>query len=262
MKVEILLGTILIEVNRWNSKPPAVRVSDWLERFSGAGFDGLELWEYHVTRANSPHDEIRRIKQGRIPVKVFNSYVRFGPEDKDRRMLIAEYVNELGAEGVKYNLGDRLADLEMYTEALKRWRELLPHRCRLLCECHGRTVMEDPQVARSVLYQLDDSFQAIVHCFGEPEQLKIWFEHLGDRITHAHVSVRDQDGHGLRLRDAAERVAQNLRIMKSFDYRGSFTLEFTEGIRREDETPEKSYLSAIDDHQYLRDKCMEIWHNE
>ena len=57
---EVLIGSILLEVNRHRSgRTPTYRVSDWLERFREAGFDGVELWENHATAA--PEEEVQAL---------------------------------------------------------------------------------------------------------------------------------------------------------------------------------------------------------
>ncbi|MFW5788179.1 MAG: sugar phosphate isomerase/epimerase family protein [Halanaerobiales bacterium] len=263
MQTEIYLGTILMELNRWSSDKPVIKVSEWLERIHKDGFAGLELWENHIFRAESPQKEIKALKKAKIPVAIYNSYVGFGSEDRKKRQKAAEYINELGARGVKYNLGHEEEMLDTYVDNLKKWDTQLPEGCRLLCECHGGTVLEEPAVAKKVFADLGkECYQAIVHCFNEPDKLKEWFVNLGDRITHAHVSVKDENGQGVRLRNAPERVEENLRIMKNYNYRGTFTLEFTEGLRSEDENPEDSYRAAVDDLQYLTTKWKEINDNE
>ena len=52
---KIYIGTILLEVNRWTAgKEPSYLVSEWVERFAEAGFDGMELWQFHAP----PDDEL------------------------------------------------------------------------------------------------------------------------------------------------------------------------------------------------------------
>jgi len=263
MKSDIYLGTILLELNRWNSKKPVVKVSEWLECIQNDGFDGLELWEKHILKAEIPSKEVQALKEAQVPVSIYNSYAGLGPEDEKQRKKAAEYIKKLGAGGVKYNFGSEEKMLDTYIENLKKWDSMLPEDCRLLCECHGGTIMEDPALAKKVFSKLaKDHYQVIVHCFDEPDKLKEWFQNLGSRITHAHVSIKDEAGRGVRLRQAPERTAENLQLMKNYDYRGTFTLEFTEGLRSKDENVEDLYRAAVDDLKYLKAKWKEISKNE
>ena len=62
----IYIGTILLELNRWGSpKTPTYRVSEWLDRFQEAGFDGMELWEYHATLC--PSEELAALEASTFP---------------------------------------------------------------------------------------------------------------------------------------------------------------------------------------------------
>jgi sugar phosphate isomerase/epimerase len=254
MSTEIYIGTILLERNRWaRGKEPTYLISEWLSRFSRAGFDGMELWENHAALASSA--ELAALQESAFPVAVFNSYTAFGATDNISRQEAARLATLLNARGVKFNLGREAAHKDLYVQNALAWREQLPPGTRLLCECHGGTIMEDPQVAKEVFAAWeDDAFQAIVHPFTtDTETLREWFAHLGPRITHAHVQLRDASGVMQRLDRQPKVVKERLHLMREEGFSGSFALEFTEGTGSPTESTETLFSSAIADLNYLRE---------
>ncbi len=229
-----------------------------MERFARDGFSGIELWENHILKAEDQKKEMELIKKAKIPVAIYNTYTGFSDEEAEKRKKAAEIINYFGSDGVKYNLGKNDDLLDVYLENLQNWADSLPEKCRLLCECHGGTVLEDPETAGQVLGELDDKFQAIVHCCGDSEKLVKWFDNLGEKITHAHVSLK-ANGKGVRLSSNPGLILENLYIMKTAGFKGTFTLEFTEGLRSEKENIEDSYQAALDDLQFLQEKYQEVW---
>ena len=83
---ELYIATLLLEVNRHGSpKTPSFPVSEWTDRFAGAGFDGMELWEYHATLAGP--EEAKALQETAFPTTIFNTYASMdeaGREDRER----------------------------------------------------------------------------------------------------------------------------------------------------------------------------------
>ncbi len=251
---KIFIGTVLLEKNRWKSRIPSLLVSEWAERFRNDGFDGIELWENHVL-LNSP-EEIDALKNSGFPIAVYNSYVTFDDEGAEKRARAADAACRLGAKAVKYNFGDDISLRDTYIKNLKDWVSKLPSDCRILCECHANTIMEDPVFAAEVFRELgEDRYQAIVHGMIDPSDLEKWFVHLGKTITHVHVAGM-KDGKYIRLRKIQERLKENLKIMRDAGFSGSFTLEFTEGCATPGENIEDVYNSALDDLKVLREALL------
>lgn len=252
MNSKIFIGSILLEKNRWTSRIPSYKVSEWLERFKKDGFDGIELWENHMLLADESEQKI--LKESAAPVAVYNTYVDFDHQANSQRIQVAQIICDLKAQGVKYNFGNDLTQLETYIQNLKEWARLLPDSCRILCECHGGTVMEVPSRAAEVFAELKDSrFQAIVHCMADAQMLEEWFKYLGERITHAHVSLRNSEEKCVMLKDNPAYVRQCLDIMKNAGYNGTYTLEFTEGVRAPGENIDGLYQAGLEDLRFLRE---------
>ncbi|MDQ1911727.1 hypothetical protein RAC89_15090 [Paenibacillus sp. GD4] len=247
---QINIGTVLLEKNRWGSRLPSFRVSEWIDRFHADRFDGIELWENHAMLCGE--EELELLRKYGAPIEVFNSYASFDEEGAAHRQAAAKLIRALSARGVKYNLGKQASEMETYLDNLYRWAEQLPEDFRLLCECHPGTVMEDPAFAEKVFRQFKDTrFQAIVHFPSTPEQLDEWFGRLGGTISHIHVQLRNTQNECVKLESDPERVDQGIEILAKYNYRGTFTIEFTEGVSSH-ENKEELYHAAVADSRFLR----------
>jgi len=246
----IYFGTILLEKNRWTAhKEPTYKVSEWLPRLEQDGFDGIELWENHAVRTDA--EELDKLAGSRLPVTVYNSYVTFEDGAEESREQAARMIRRLGAKAVKFNFGNEPHKLDTYIRNWKRWTELLPGDCRLLCECHPNTVMEEPSAAAEAMKAMDRC-EAIVHPFHSLGSLNEWFRYLGSSITHAHIQFRPDGQTFRRLSSDRQAVAGRLAMMKQAGYNGSYTVEFVEGTRQE-ERMEPMYSAALDDMRLVRE---------
>jgi hypothetical protein len=247
---EIYLGTVLLEVNRWGGDgQPSFLVSDWTRRLADEGFDGLELWQNHALRADA--EEVARLQSGPCPVKVFNAYDVCEPETGADRRRIAEVAAGLGAWGMKYNFGKAPERMDSYVEALREWKGMFPEGFRFLCECHRGSGMEDSALAAKTFDRLEEpGFEAIIHGMDNPEEaVRERFGAYGGRITHIHANLSSK---GLMTE---AQVCERLTLLRSLGFRGTFTIEFTEGVR-DGLTIEALYRNAVRDFRLLR-SCLE-----
>jgi sugar phosphate isomerase/epimerase len=250
---DIYLGTVLLEKNRWldGERVPSFAVSDWVDRIAEAGFDGIELWQNHAFLV--PREEQEKLRASPIPVKIFNSYDRCGRETQEERARAAEMAEFLSADGMKFNFGRDPARHAEYCETVKTWRAMLPRDFRFLCECHGGTTIEDPRRAAETFEQLGRSdYEIIIHGFGGGQaDVMGRFKLHGRRITHIHACLSGaRDG---AMRETAVRA--RTRLLRDLGFRGSFTIEFTEGVGSDDEDAEMLFRNAVRDMQALR-QCL------
>lgn len=254
LQTEIYIATVLLERNRWTKeKTPTLRVSEWAHRFAEAGFDGIELWENHVTRA--PPDELEALRAAPVPVRIFNTYATFGPEDDSRRSQAAEFSRKLGVRGVKFNVGGDPELFDTYVQQVLEWRTLLPQDITPLCECHPGTVLEEPEgAARAFAVWAEAGIGAMFHPFNlTPEQVRTWIRRLGPALSHAHVQLH-RDGRMRSLVPYRDHVREILQAMREEGFRGTFSIEFTEGVGRgAEEDIEELFASACADMELLRE---------
>jgi hypothetical protein len=249
---EIYIGTVMFERNRRKLLSPSFKVSEWIERFRLDGFDGMELWENHALLFGP--EEVNAIEQSGFPVAVYNSYTSFDDEGKSMRERAATAAVQLRAGGVKFNLGGDPAIAETYLRNLLHWSDRLPEDCRLLCECHGGTIMKNLETATEIYERLDTgNFQIIIHPLSDPFTIRKWFDSFGGIITHAHIQSRNQEGKLVKLKNNRAKVEESLAILKNAGFKGSYTLEFTEGSDRPDVSAEELYRHALDDLEFLKE---------
>lgn len=250
----VLLGTVALEPNRWGlrspDREPLLRTADWLAAAERAGFDGIELWEHHATRAGE--DEVARLAASPLPLSIFSTYASLDAEDDAARNAVADWVARLGCPAVKFNVGNDAGAVGAYGERLGRLAEKLPAGTRLVCECHGGTVAEDPAVAREILGAVGgaDRLQALVHLGDDIDVLDAAFGALGERIRHVHVNFLRRGAPPLAeieddLRARVERLAAN-------GFAGSYTIEFVNGVGTERDEPPALVEAAIRDFATLR----------
>jgi sugar phosphate isomerase/epimerase len=249
---EIYMGSVLLEKNRWaGKKSPTFRVSDWVDRFTEDGFDGVELWANHAVETG----EVERLKDSTCPISVFSSYAAFTDAAEAEREGAKVLAGCLNSPFIKYNIGAESARWETYLKNLRTWRAQLPDTVTLLCECHPGTVIEDVAAARKFFDELGmKGHGIIVHPFSRLDTLIEWFEAFGSSIQHAHLQMRDGNNQCTRFDRYLPRVQDALSIMNDYGYQGSFTLEFTEGTGQANENIEDLYKNALRDFSCLKER--------
>jgi len=111
--------------------------------------------------------------------------------------------------------------------------------------------VEDPQRAAETFARMGrDTCEVIVHGFGgTDEDLRRRFKLHEGRITHVHARLPDGGA-------AAEpEVRMRVELLAALGFRGSYTVEFTEGVGDDGESPEALFRNAVRDLKLLR-RCL------
>lgn len=245
-RTTILLGTILLETERWRSGVPTLRVSEWTRRIAEAGFDGIELWQNHALLADE--HERDAIAASPLPVHCFNCYLKFTDDTANELAPVADLVRRMRSRTVKFNFLNDPALRAQHLRHLRAFAAMLPDDVRLLCECHNKTLADTPAAASELLNALGsaDRFGAIVHAFSDAERLGEWFDRLGDRIVHAHCTLPPPD------HDADAPVGAVVGRMQSLGFAGTWTIEFTDRVRPHGADIGQLFDSAVRDLVRLR----------
>lgn len=251
------LASILLEPNRWQpGRPPSIRVSDWSARAAAAGFDGWELFENHYRKADAA--ERKRLEQGPLPVRIFNTYEPFDDATRPELTEAADCARRLGAAGIKFNVGNDPAWRENWRAAIN----VFPAGPRLLCECHPGTALETPEAAADFVALWPDApFDVIIHPFLlGPAGTARWLQLLGPRVRHAHVQMRDpaDTRRFVALADDAPLARECLAALAAGGFCGTFSLEFAASTGRAGDEPAVLFTAAVRDLEFLRTRWTTI----
>lgn len=245
----IYLSTVALEKNRWApGRVPTFNASDFLQRAKDDGFYGIELWEYHYTKASD--EEKAKLAAFDMPF-FFNTYLSLEEYDDDVYKEIANAVKAVNAKGVKFNFGSSHVDnpdIPKQIENAKKLADLMPADTKMLCECHPNTVMEVPETAGEVFEKLDkERFGAIIHMKTDIDFADRCFAAYGDRICHIH-SQYNCDGVFQPLDDGTGYAEKMFKYYTGKGFDGSVAIEF---VKFED-TAEAHYPHALADLKYLQ----------
>jgi sugar phosphate isomerase/epimerase len=248
---EIYLSTVLLEKNRWGSREPSIKLSDWLDKINDAGFDGLELWENHILKSET--SELQALQESGLPVKVLNTYCDFDDESADKRKLSAELANKVNAKGVKFNFGNKKELEKVYIENMIKWQELLPDGCKLLCECHPYTVLEELDEAIRIMNSVSEHVEIIVHAFGGSEEdFDKRLSGFASTVSHIHVAGGGVEGYRYSPLNLGDRVPTRIEKLNEYGFKGTWTIEFCDGVASKDENIDDIFSAAKADLNTLR----------
>jgi sugar phosphate isomerase/epimerase len=255
---QIFLGSILLEPNRWTpARAPSVRISEWSERAAAAGFDGWELWENHYVCVDP--QERAALRNGALPVRVFNSYAGFGAPDSAVAAGSFAVLAELpSVSAVKFNVGNNPDHIDRYRASIASVRATLHDGVRLWCECHPGTLLEDPsRLEDFVGHATTWPFDVIIHPFLlTPEAIIRWGKILGGRIKHAHLQMRDAKDprRFISLAEEPGRVGEYLAALREIGFNGSYTLEFVQSVGTLHDIAATLFEDSVNDLLFLRSK--------
>lgn len=247
----IFIGTVLLERNRWGKegRKPSFKVSDWTQRIADDGFDGLELWQDHAAMADE--EELERLRTGPSPVVLFNSYASVEPEDIAGRERTAELAEFFDAEGMKFNFGKDPERQDIYIDVVKEWAKMFKPGYRMISENHRGTTTADSELAAKTYEKFEGiNVEGIIHFNNEEESYRERFSLYGKYLTHIHCML-SSDKDGLMPEDE---VRKRIAWLREFRFSGTYTIEFTEGVRSE-VSIEGLYKNAVRDFKMLR-KCL------
>ena len=242
----IYIATVCLERNRWGSHQPSFAVSEWLERIEADGFSGIELWAFHYLLAGP--EEQARLADLAAPIALFNTYASFADEAQaaQQRADAAAAIAQLGATGVKYNVGRDADRIDEYRRNVIAWADQLPPTCRLLCECHPGTPLETIDQAKAFFDDLaPQRFGIMAHLMDDPAGLEQWVTAFGPRLQHIHIQRRTPEADPTTA-TGRKTMAACVGVLKAHGFAGSASIEFTRGIGK-DEHIESIYTNALAD---------------
>lgn len=255
MPVSVLLSSMLLEPLRWApGRQVSLRVSDWSDRASIAGFDGWELFENHGLSADEA--ELAALAEGQMPVTVFHSCAGFEDIGAEERIAAAAVAQRLGVRALQFNVGKDAGRLEEYRRNVAALVGATAGRPSLWCECESGTLLERPERVLGFLRGFAPvDFDVVVHPFAAgPNETLHWLRLLGPRVRHAHVQMRARNDPGrfIALADDAPRARECLAALREGGFDGSLTIECAAPIGGAHDRPQALFAAACRDLEFLR----------
>lgn len=249
--MQLLLNTILLEANRWaKDKTPARPLTALLPAVAEAGFDRLELWQYHVSSLDDGGvDHLRQTLAARsIQTPALGAYPLLHREGADGR-ADAEALDALvgraallGATTFKIfpgRLGSATTTPDQYRRSVGRLKDLddalAARNMRLTLETHGNTLCDTLDGTARLLDDLDGCSNVGL-CFQpytdqDTDQALAAFDRFADRILHIHLQNRDAEGACTLLEKGVWiDYARLLPHVRAADFDDLLCIEFTAGI--------------------------------
>ncbi len=243
---DVYLATICIEQFRWaKPKRSSVDLDACIPRIAEAGFDGIELWEFHADKLGE--DELARARdlaaEAGCPVTVLSTYVETVPTDENgaHRRRLNDIARVLGVEAYKYNITGEARD-----EAVRFVKDWAAETDALfLCECHGGTMMEDPAAAAEVIRELGpERFPSILHTLvAGDEEFEKDLALKGDLLGYVHVHSAGSH---------RERIAERVKRIGEAGLTLTWSIEFSPPVYEKGDN-ETCFAAAVEDMKFLRE---------
>lgn len=216
----LLLNTLALDPNRWTPKKhPYYRLDTLLPSIAEAGFRGIELWQYHISRARKAeverlHDQAEALGLrvpivGMYPRLHLHGLARRAAWDEVKRMF--EYAALLRTAIVKIFVGskgtDQHTDAE-YDRALAFLSDMTAlatsHGLTITGELHPNTLFDSLDACRRVRAAVpSDTFKICFqpYDFADTPQALADYEALHRDVVHVHYQGR-RSGALTHLEDA------------------------------------------------------------
>ncbi|MHC4872328.1 MAG: sugar phosphate isomerase/epimerase family protein [Planctomycetota bacterium] len=270
---EVILNTIAIEPNRF--KRDATLASDIervLPRIKAAGFDGLEVWQYHVSGKSDCELESLKESADRLSIelKVLGAYPKFhlvGEEGKAEAENIVKLLDtsvKLGIPLIKFFFGSAKADKltieekKLTEESFKVWAAAAAEKnIRLCAELHGNTffdpvdngekfMQDNPEIEFGVCYQ--------PYNFFDTNEAVLLADRFAGKIDHIHLQGRDNDMQSELLEESVIDYEALIHHLNKVAPNADLGIEFVKdcGAAPEEFDLEKVLNNASEDAEYVR----------
>ena len=278
--MQILINTILIEPNRWApDKTPHRPLSEHLPAFQRAGFQALEIWQYHVSTLDarglanlSTHLNacaLRPVALGAYPFLHLD-----GPEGDEAIIQlgrIVAYASHLKSEILKIFPG-RVASQQLDAAARARSvehlqqlaQQLAMRSIHLTLETHSNTLCDTQQSTLQLFDELNtcDNIGICLQPYTEQDTDAAiqMYDILRPHIRHVHLQNRRRvDGSITRLEEGDWlNYRRLLPHIRDSGFNGPLSLEFTTNMTTPD-SPNIDSSQALENASRDRDFTLEMW---
>ena len=247
--MELLLNTVMLEVNRWTQDHQLTApLIDLLPGIKRAGFNALEVWQYHLSRLDRAELDalIHRLDELDMRVDVVGVYPllhQTGPE-ADAATTLAErmvdYTALLNANVVKAFAGrvasgdaDEACRARSVAQLRKIAEQAAKHDMGMTVETHGNTLADTTESTVQLLDELSDVLNLGIcyqpYTFKDTDAALAEYDAVAHAVRHVHLQNRDDDGN-CRLPDGWLDYRRLLTHIRAAGFTGPLSLEFTAGL--------------------------------
>lgn len=204
-----ILGTIALEPNRWTGRRnPRFSLLSLLDPIRAAGFDKLEVWQWHLSRLYLFEVREVRTKADELGITfpyigVYPSFILEGAEAREEERIqfdILDKAELLGAKRLKIMLGIGLkggnatpAQIQRTADRLGPWLQVAHDRGMAICvELHGNTMFDPVEAGLAFMQQfpqLDFSICFQPYDFTDTAKAKALAARFAGLITHIHLQA-------------------------------------------------------------------------
>ncbi len=279
--MQILLNTIMLEPNKWSAdKTPHRPLSELLPALGAAGFNALEIWQYHASSLDArgiSHlaADLRAQSLQAVGLGAYPFLHLEGPEGDEattRLGRLVAYAASLGATTFKIFAGrvpSTQADHAIWARSVLQLRglaqQLAERHMTLTLETHGNTLCDTKESTLRLLADVGE-LDTIGICFQpytdqDTDAAIAFYETLAPHVRHVHLQNRSAavagaccllgEGDWLDYR-------RLLPAIKSSGFDGPLSLEFTAAMP----TPQNADIgldNVLDNAAKDRDFVREIW---
>lgn len=278
--MQLLLNTIMLEVNRWTADHPLTRpLVDLLEPVKRAGFDALEIWQYHISALSAAELDALKDRLDALAMRAvaLGAYPLFHLQDGEATRMAAELnrlvdcAATLGATTFKIFPGRvASADADPATRSLsvQRLKELADRLAdrdmQLTMETHGNTLCDTEESTQRLLDELGDR-PHVGLCFQpytdqDTDAAIAMFDRLRPSVDHVHLQNRRQSDREATLLKEGDWTdySRFLPHVRDSGFDALLCLEFTAGLfpsAGREFDPQAVIDNAVQD----RDFVLEAW---
>lgn len=243
--VEIMLNTICLEPNRGlHDSNSACEISDLFPKIKEAGFNSLELWQYHISGKDTTEllDFKQKADMNGISLKVLGAYPTLHLDGKDGELEtkhlieLTDKASMLGIPLIKFFLGkikgSEISDKQLANTAnnLRTWSETAKkHGIKLCAELHNNTLFDPVEAGECFLHKhakLETGVCFQPYDFANTEEAVKLAKMFSGRIFHAHIQARNANGKLVSLENSPLDYSKVLPIIKDENPDADFSIEF------------------------------------
>lgn len=214
--MRVILASIAVEPNRWvGYREPQTPLIDLLPQIRAAGFDKLEVWQWHVTSRclAAARDLRKRGDELGVSFPIIGVYPAFtlsGAEGREQDRMQADALDKaeiLGTHALKIMLGWGVKgsaitpqQMDLTVARFGRWYGEAKARGIGMCaELHGNTLFDPVDCGRTFMQahpELDFSICFQPYDFIDTDRTLALADLFAGRITHLHLQAPQSQARG------------------------------------------------------------------